>query len=117
MAAAVGPDLRYVQVRQGDGASWLGKGTLKTALEGPFEVLEERPGADLVGWRYEGPFDDLPAVRDAFAKGTRDEPGTAYEHRVVPGARSARTRAPASSTSRPAAARRTSSSVTSSACR
>jgi isoleucyl-tRNA synthetase len=77
VAAAVGPELRYVRVRQGDEQLWLGKGTLRQALVGPFEVLEERPGADLVGWRYRGPFDDLPAVRDAFAT-------AAYEHRVVP---------------------------------
>ena len=83
VAAAVGVDLTYVRVRQGDRILWLAKGTLKTALEGPFEVLEERPGADLVGWRYDGPYDDLPAVRAAFATGTRDEPGVTYRHRVV----------------------------------
>ena len=83
VAAAVGPALRYVKVRQGDELLWLGKGTLASALTGPFEVVEERSGSDLVGWRYEGPFDDLPAVRAAFAEGTRDEPGTPYVHRVV----------------------------------
>ncbi len=82
VAAAVGPDLTYVRVRQGQDELWLGKGTLKTALAGPFEVLEERPGSDLVGWRYAGPFDDLPAVRAAFATGGPD--GAPYEHRVVP---------------------------------
>ena len=60
MAAAVGPELTYVKVRQGDDIYWLGKGTLKTALRGKFEVLEEKPGSDLVGWRYSGPFDELP---------------------------------------------------------
>ena len=83
VAAAVGPSLRYVRVRQGDEDFWLARGRLKTALVGPFTVVEERPGADLVGWRYRGPFDELPAVREALAKGTRDEPGAAYEHRVV----------------------------------
>ncbi len=83
VAAAVGDHLRYVLVRQNDDRFWLARGTLKVALSGPFEVLEERPGADLVGWRYDGPFDDLPAVRDAFAKGTTDAPGIPYEHRVV----------------------------------
>src|SRR6185295_6078843 len=83
VAAAVGPTLRYVRVRQGEDEFWLGKGTLKQALSGPFEVLEERPGSDLVGWVYQGPFDDLPAVRDAFAKGKLSEPGAAYQHRVV----------------------------------
>ncbi len=76
VAAAVGPDVRYVRVRQGDQVSWLGKGTLKTALVGPFTVEAEVPGSDLVGWRYEGPFDELPAVRAAFAS-------TGYEHRVI----------------------------------
>jgi isoleucyl-tRNA synthetase len=76
VAAAVGEDLRYVKVRQGDDRFWLGKGTLKTALQGPFQVEEELAGRDLVGWRYAGPFDDLPAVRAAF------EPD-GYEHRIV----------------------------------
>ena len=85
VAAAVGPNLRYVQVRQGEAIYWLARGTLKSALDvaahGPFEVLGELTGSELVGWRYEGPFDELPAVRRAFAA-TDDRP--AYEHRVVP---------------------------------
>jgi isoleucyl-tRNA synthetase len=84
VAAAVGPSLRYVRVRQGEDEFWLGKGTLKTALDGSFEVLEEVAGSEMVGWRYAGPFDELPAVRSAFAGGTRDEPDRPYEHRVVP---------------------------------
>ena len=83
VAAAVGPDIRYVRVRQGDSTYWLGRGTVRSALDGPFEVLEERPGSDLVGWRYEGPFDDLPAVRAAFAAGSRAAPDEPYVHRVV----------------------------------
>ncbi|MBA2299746.1 MAG: class I tRNA ligase family protein, partial [Chloroflexi bacterium] len=75
VAAAVGEKLRYVKVRQGEDRFWLAKGTLKTALEGPFQVEEEVVGTDLVGWRYEGPYDALPAVKAAFAEG--------YEHRVV----------------------------------
>jgi isoleucyl-tRNA synthetase len=80
VAAAVGPELRYVRVRQGEATYWLGRGTLRQALVGPFEVLEERPGGDLVGWRYRGPFDDLPAVRAAFGAGREGHP---YEHRIV----------------------------------
>ncbi|MBI3745504.1 MAG: class I tRNA ligase family protein, partial [Chloroflexi bacterium] len=83
VAAAVGAGLTYVRVRRGDDVLWLSRGTLKSALPGPVEVLEERPGTDLVGWRYSGPFDDLPAVGAAFVKGTRDDPGKPYEHRVV----------------------------------
>ncbi|MGH2465315.1 MAG: class I tRNA ligase family protein, partial [Candidatus Limnocylindrales bacterium] len=85
VAAAVGPNLTYVQVRQGEAIYWLARGTLRTALDvaanGPFEVLGELRGSELVGWRYDGPFDDLAAVRRAFAA-TDDRP--AYEHRVVP---------------------------------
>ena len=79
VAGAVHPELDYVRVRQGDDQYWLSRGTLKTAVRGTFEVLEERKGADLVGWRYVGPFDDLPAVKAAFAAGG-EQP---YEHRIV----------------------------------
>ena len=84
VAAAVGPELEYVRIRQGDRSYWIGKGTLKQAVQGPFEVVESKRGNELVGWRYTGPFDELPAVRDAFAKGSRDDPEAAYEHRVIP---------------------------------
>jgi isoleucyl-tRNA synthetase len=84
VAAAVGPDLEYLRIRQGDQSFWVGKGTLKAAVVGRFDVEESKPGREMVGWRYTGPFDELPAVREAFAKGTRDDPGTAYEHRVIP---------------------------------
>jgi isoleucyl-tRNA synthetase len=80
----VGDDLEYVRIRQGDGTAWVGRGTLKSSVKGPFEVLESKRGSELVGWRYTGPYDGLPAVREAFAKGTRDAPDTPYEHRVIP---------------------------------
>jgi isoleucyl-tRNA synthetase len=81
VAAAVHPELPYVRVRQGDQAFWVARGVLKKALIGEFRVEEEQPGAALVGWRYRGPFDDLPAVRAAFAGAGAD--GADYEHRVV----------------------------------
>src|SRR5688572_26692819 len=81
VAAAVHPEQRYVRVRQGEDAFWLGKGTLKQAVVGEFRVEEEVAGSELVGWRYTGPFDDLPAVRAAFATLDAD---AVYEHRVVP---------------------------------
>ncbi len=98
VAAAVGPALRYVKVRQGRHAYWLSRGTLEQALTGPFEVVDELPGAALVGWRYAGLFDDFPAVRQALGAVTPDPagapaaPGGAvpgspagapFEHRVV----------------------------------
>jgi isoleucyl-tRNA synthetase len=81
VAAAVGPDLTYVRIQQADGDHWVGRGTLKQAVVGPFTVAEERPGRDLVGWRYQGPFDELPAVQSAFAREGAE--GRPYEHRVV----------------------------------
>jgi isoleucyl-tRNA synthetase len=83
VAAAVGPDLTYVKVQQHEDAYWVGKGTLRTAVQGPFTVLEERPGRELVGWRYRGPFDDLPAVKSAFGGGTAEDGTSPYVHRVV----------------------------------
>jgi isoleucyl-tRNA synthetase len=86
VAAAVGPGVRYVRVRQRDDVFWLGKGTLGSALEGPFEVLDEVDGSELVGWRYAGPFDDLPAVQAAFTAEVPGDPAGAdgrYEHRIV----------------------------------
>jgi isoleucyl-tRNA synthetase len=77
VAAAVGADLDYVRIRQGGDTFWVGRARLKAAVIGPFEVLEEKKGSDLVGWRYRGPFDELSAVQKAF------EPA-AVEHRVVP---------------------------------
>jgi isoleucyl-tRNA synthetase len=77
VAAAVHPEQRYVRIRQGESSLWVGRGTLKQAVVGDFRVEEEKAGAELVGWRYTGPFDELPAVKAAFAP-------SSYEHRVVP---------------------------------
>jgi isoleucyl-tRNA synthetase len=82
VAAAVGPGLRYVKVRQGDDLFWLSRGTVRQVLRGPFEVVDEAMGRDLVGWRYRGPFDELPAVEAAFSAGGSTE--ERYEHRIVP---------------------------------
>jgi len=73
VAAAVGPDLTYVQVRQGDEVLYLSKGTLHQ-LEGDYEVLEEMKGTALEGWTYDGPFDELPAQQAA---------GAPQAHRVI----------------------------------
>ena len=61
VAAAVGPDLDYVKVKNGDHVLYMSKGTLHM-LRGDYEVLAELKGADMEGWTYDGPFDDLPAA-------------------------------------------------------
>ena len=63
VAAAVNPEAEYGRRLNGE---WV------AAPRYPDERFDERlQGAELVGWRYEGPFDDLP-------------PGAAVEHRVIP---------------------------------
>ena len=60
VAAAVGPGLDYAKVRQGDWVYYLAKGTLHM-LVGDYELLAELKGRDMLDWRYNGPFDELPA--------------------------------------------------------
>jgi isoleucyl-tRNA synthetase len=63
VAAAVNPTAEY---GRRDSGEWV------AAARYPDEQLaDRRPGAELVGWRYEGPFDDLA-------------PGSRVEHRVIP---------------------------------
>ena len=77
VAAAVGPELTYVKVRQGSEIFYLSHGTL-SILEGPemetVEVLKEMKGTALEGWTYDGPFDELGAQQAA---------GGPQAHRVV----------------------------------
>ncbi|MGL6279727.1 MAG: class I tRNA ligase family protein, partial [Gaiella sp.] len=62
VAAAVNPEAEYGRRANGD---WV------ACARHPDEALADvRPGRELVGWRYEGPFDTLP-------------PGAAVEHRVI----------------------------------
>ena len=60
VAAAVGPELDYVKVQSGDEILYLSKGTTHM-LKGEFKVLEVLKGADMEGWTYDGPFDELEA--------------------------------------------------------
>jgi isoleucyl-tRNA synthetase len=69
VAAAVDPGAEYAKLQTADGELWLATPLLE-ALPARGEVVERRPGEELVGWLYRGPFDDL-------------EPGSAVEHRVV----------------------------------
>jgi isoleucyl-tRNA synthetase len=62
VAAAIKPNLTYGRKANGD---WVAAGTVDAA-----ELVETKPGAELVGWRYEGPFDTLT-------------PGAEVAHRVI----------------------------------
>ncbi|MBI3971621.1 MAG: isoleucine--tRNA ligase [Chloroflexi bacterium] len=76
VAVAVHPDLVYQKVHQGDEVLYVAKGAKSSAVRGPHDVIEELPGAQLVGMRYRGPFDELPAVQRA---------GAVEAHRVIAG--------------------------------
>ena len=63
VAAAVKPDAEYGRRDNGD---WVAVGRYPDE-----SFVERKPGVDLVGWRYRGPFDELG-------------PGGGVEHRVIP---------------------------------
>ena len=73
VAAAVGEELDYVKVRQGDEIFYLSKGTMHI-LQGEYQVEAELKGADMLGWRYRGPYDELAAQIEA---------GAPEAHRVI----------------------------------
>ena len=89
VAAAIHPDRTYVQVRQGDELFFVIKAQL-SVLKGEYEVLREVPGRELVGLRYRGPFDELPAQQGVehrvieWAEVSESE-GTGVVH-IAPGA-------------------------------
>ncbi len=61
VAAAVGPELDYVKVKNGEHVLYLSKGTVQM-LRGEYQILAELKGKEMAGWKYDGPFDDLPAA-------------------------------------------------------
>src|SRR5437588_5872189 len=97
VAAAVNPDLPYVRVRHEGSVYWVAEGALKNVFRNePVEVLARVQGRALEGWRYRGPFDELPAQagvehrvivwekRGEADKGVSAEEGTGIVH-IAPG--------------------------------
>jgi isoleucyl-tRNA synthetase len=76
VAAEVHPDLTYVRLRQGEDILILAKGTVASAIVGPYEILGEVTGIELVGLTYRGPFDDLPINLEL---------GVAQAHTIISG--------------------------------
>jgi len=71
VAAAVHPEMTYLRVRQGDNVYYVAKACATRTVAGPCAVEGELVGLDMIGWRYRGPFDELP-------------PQQGVEHRVIP---------------------------------
>ncbi|GMV39325.1 MAG: isoleucine--tRNA ligase [Myxococcales bacterium] len=93
VAAAVHPELDYVAARQGDQLYYLAASVAKAVLgpKGAFTIEATLKGADLEGWTYDGPFDELPAAAEAAAahrvvlwKDVSAEEGTGIVH-IAPG--------------------------------
>jgi isoleucyl-tRNA synthetase len=63
VSAAVNPEQEYGRRENGE---WVA-----VQRDPDASFVERKPGAELVGWRYEGPFDDL-------------EPAKTVDHRVIP---------------------------------
>ncbi len=70
VAAAVNPDLTYVKVEQDGEYYYLAEQllsvlkALKGRDKGDYRVVETLKGSDMVGWQYQGPFDELPAEKN-----------------------------------------------------
>jgi len=91
VACAVHPELTYLKVRQDSTIYYLIKERLEavTKAQGSVEVLEELKGEQMVGWVYDGPFDDLPAQQGVAHrvipwKDVSTEDGTGIVH-IAPG--------------------------------
>ncbi len=77
VALAVHPELTYVKVQEGDEVLYLAKGCLRVLKDKKAKVLEELPGERLIGMRYSGPYDELPAVERELSRSDG-------AHRVIP---------------------------------
>ncbi|MCH8235655.1 MAG: class I tRNA ligase family protein, partial [Chloroflexi bacterium] len=108
VAAAVNPAHEYVEVENtysvnGEEVTerlWLGSKRLDV-LKGEHRVLRTVMGAELAGWRYRGPFDEIPAQKEARDQhrvegrgGARQEEGPRHPLVVSRRALGARRRAP-----------------------
>src|SRR5262249_11671907 len=71
VAAAVHPELTYARARKGDEVLILAEPLVKEVLGDGWDVIQHLRGAEMLEWRYRGPFDELPAVKGV-------------DHRVIP---------------------------------
>jgi isoleucyl-tRNA synthetase len=65
LAIAVGRDIPYIRVAEGDDRYWIAEARLESVWqEGQVEILATATGADLIGAPYEPPFDYFTGERD-----------------------------------------------------
>jgi isoleucyl-tRNA synthetase len=61
-AAAAHPEAPYVKVKQDGEYLYLAREALPM-LRGSYEVVEQISGAEMEGWTYQGPYDELPSQK------------------------------------------------------
>jgi len=63
-AAAVHPEIIYLKVRQGTDFYYLIEGREKEVMKGEFSIEAKITGKEMLGWKFHGPFDELPAQKN-----------------------------------------------------
>lgn len=77
VACAVNPELKYAKVSQGGNIYYLAASLVGVMKEkGKYNVESTIAGKDMLGWEYDGPFDDLEIVQTTFQEAN-------YTHRVI----------------------------------
>ena len=61
VAAAVHPELTYARIEYAGKIYYASAGVGPLVFGGKGKILETLPGYEMVGWSYQGPFDELPA--------------------------------------------------------
>ncbi len=78
VACAVHPKMTYAKVRQKGKVYYLSHSLVDVMREkGKYSIESTLSGQDMVGWQYQGPFDELEIVKNIFAEKN-------YVHRVIP---------------------------------
>lgn len=63
VASAVSPDLTYARVDVDGAIYYLSRGAVDAVFGGRAKILDEIPGYEMIGWTYDGPYDELPAQK------------------------------------------------------
>jgi isoleucyl-tRNA synthetase len=93
VACAVHPEVHYARVRQGEHVYYVATARAAEVMrpDEPWRAEGELLGEELVGLRYQGPFDDLPQEREAAAhhrvlawREVSEDEGTGIVH-IAPG--------------------------------
>lgn len=74
VAVAVNPEFTYAKIQQAGQTYYLAEALVDQAMQPGYQRVGKIAGKDLIGWEYDGPYDELPAVKKALS---------GYTHRIV----------------------------------